>query len=174
MLKEKGVTTWLVAAVAAFVGIVIFLAAFRARSAVARTVTKPAADAAVRGETERATRLIEHVLASDGRNAEALFVRACIRLQAGDLKAVTEDTNRLESLRGKAPEVRILRELAAARGQTPPTGWLPAFLTALKKVGASGLDQSLLQYVPTSRRPLSSDVVGRLPGGDGFLLRAAD
>ncbi len=172
--EGESVTTWLVAAIAAFVGIVIFLAAFRARSAVAPTVTKPAADAAVRGETEQATRLIEQVLSSDERNAEALFVRACIRIQAGDLKAATEDTNQLESLRGKLPEVRILRELVVARGQTPPTGWMPAFVGALKKVGANGLDQHVLEYVPTSRRPLSSDVVGRLPGRDGFLLRAAE
>jgi len=132
MLGEKGVTTWLVAAVVALV--LIFFAASRARSAAAPLVTKPAADAAVRGETEQAARLIERVLASDGTNAEALFVRACIRLQAGDFKAATEDTNRLESLRGRLPEVRMMRELAVARGQTPVPGWMPAFLAALKKI----------------------------------------
>jgi tetratricopeptide (TPR) repeat protein len=137
-------------------------------------VTKPAADAAVRGETEQAARLIERVLASDGTNAEALFVRACIRLQAGDFKAAREDTDRLESLRGRLPEVRMMRELAVARGQTPAPGWLPAFLAALKKIGANGQEQNLLQYFPTSRRPLSAEAVGRLPGADGFLLRAAE
>ena len=83
MRRERGVTTWFVAAVAVLVGIAIILAASRARSA-APTATKPAADAAVRGDTEEARRLIESVLASDATNAEALFVRACIRLQAGD------------------------------------------------------------------------------------------
>lgn len=174
MPKEKGVTTRFVAAVAVLIGIVVFLAASRARSAAKPTVTKPAADAAVRGETEEAGRLIELVLASDATNAEALFVRACIRLQAGDLKGATEDSNRLESLRGQLPEVRVIRELAMARGQTPRLGWMPAFLAALKKTGANGQEQSLLQYVPTSRRPLSSEVVGRAPGGEGFLLRAAE
>jgi hypothetical protein len=67
-----------------------------------------------------------------------------------------------------------MRELAVARGQTPPLGWMPAFLAALKKIGANGQEQSLLQYLPTSRRPLSSEVVGRVPGGEGFLLRTAE
>jgi len=110
MLREKGVTTWLVAAVAALVGIVIFLAASRARSAAAPMVTKPAADAAVRGETEQAARLIERVLASDGTNAEALFVRACIRLQAGDFKAATEDRKEFQSLLRAADRLKFAAE----------------------------------------------------------------
>lgn len=166
--------SWLLAAVVALVGLVVSLAAFKARSAALRTVTRPAADAAVRGQTEEAARLIDRVLASDGRNVEALFVRACIRLQAGDFKAAREDIERLDSFRGGLPEVLILRELAAARDRAPQVGWTPAFVAALKKAGVNGSGQNLLQYMPTSRRSLSPEVVARLPGDDGFLVRAAE
>src|ERR1051325_73298 len=142
MLIPKGMTTWFVVAIAVL-GIVIVLVALRARAAGPQTVTEPAADAAMRGETENATRLIERVLASDGTNAEALFVRACIRLQAGNVEGVTKDTGRLESLRGPLPEVRILRELAIARGQMPSLGLVPAFFAALKKVGATDPHRNL-------------------------------
>jgi hypothetical protein len=173
-MRGKSVTTWLVSFVAVVVGIIIVLAASRARSAELPAVTKSAADAAIRGETEEAMGLIERALAADRINAEALFVRACIRLQSGDLSGAVEDSNRLESSRGPLQEIRIIRELAVARGQTPASEWMPAFLAALKKIGANGLEQSLLRFTPTSRRPLSPEMLARVAGGDGFLVRAAE
>jgi hypothetical protein len=68
----------------------------------------------------------------------------------------------------------MMREMAVARGQTPTPGWMSTFLGALRKIGANGPEQNLLRYFPTSRRPLSAEAVGRLPGADGFLLRAAE
>lgn len=165
--------TWLVAAIAAL-AIAILVLAFRARAATSRTATGAAADAAVRGEIEHAARLIAKVLASDGRNAEALFVRACIRLQVGNVQGAKEDVDRLQALRGNVLEVRILRELMATRTGAPAEKSAAVFLAALSKIGASGQIQNLLRYVPTTRRALRPESIARVPGDEGFLLRAAE
>ncbi len=106
--------------------------------------TRLAARAAAEGELVRAREDATVALAEVPGHAPALFVLACIALEAGDFREARDVIVRLRALAPEQPELLILERLLAHRQSESPAGWGQAFLEAWVERGRPELQESVL------------------------------
>lgn len=137
--------------------------------------TRLATRAAVEGELERAREEAAAALAEVPGHAPALFVLACIALEAGDLREAREAMDRLEAMAPGQPELRILEQLLVNQRRAAPVGWGQAFLEAWTELGRPDLQEGAL--LPESRlvaldEPGLESAWNRAPSSRARLLLA--
>jgi hypothetical protein len=107
-------------------------------------VVRRAAQAALMGQLERARAELSDLSPGAPGFPQALLVRACIALEAGNL---TEAAYELASLREALPTSsapRLLEHLLEVRRQQPALGWREAFLRAWNEAGRPDLQEDPL------------------------------
>lgn len=107
-------------------------------------VVRHAAQAAFMGQLERARAELSGFSPEAPGFPQALFVRACIALEAGDLAEAAREIASLREALPARPEPRLLERLLTARRQQPALGWREAFLRAWNEVGRPDLQEDPL------------------------------
>lgn len=137
--------------------------------------TRLATRAAFEGELERARGEATAALAEVPGHAPALFVLACIALEAGDLRETQEVMARLKTMAPGQPEPRILEQLLENRRRASPVGWGQAFLEAWTQLGRPDLQRSTLlpESIPVAfDEPVLESTWNRAPSSRARLFLA--
>lgn len=118
-------------------------------------VVRHAAQAAFVGQLERARAELSGFSPGAPGFPQALFVRACIALEAGNLTEAAREIASLREALPAHPEPRLLEHLLMARRQQPALGWREAFLRTWNEVGRPDLQEHPLLgalFVPGGER----------------------
>jgi hypothetical protein len=107
-------------------------------------VVRHAAQAAFVGQLERARAELSGFSPGAPGFPQALFVRACIALEAGNLTEAAREIASLREALPARPEPRLLEHLLVARRQQPALGWREAFLRAWNEAGRPNLREDPL------------------------------
>lgn len=117
-----------------------------------------ATDAAMVRDLDSARAGLSEELASKPTDAQALFVLACVELEAGHHDAAEQAIDRLEKAAPGREETAVLRGLLARRRQHPETGWREAFLQAWTERGQPDLSKTHLLPEYAAMGPASPDL----------------
>lgn len=137
--------------------------------------TRLATRAAFEGELERAHEEAAAALAEVPGHAPALFVLACISLEAGELREAQQVMDRLQSQAPGQPELRILEKLLANQRSASRVGWGQAFLEAWTDLGRPDLQRSALlpeSMLVVRDEPVLESAWSRAPSPRARLLLA--
>ncbi|MBZ4421313.1 tetratricopeptide repeat protein [Myxococcus sp. RHSTA-1-4] len=103
-----------------------------------------AASAAMERDLATARTELAFVLERLPEDPRALYVLACVELEAGRHDEASRALTRLERAAPGTPEVAILRDLATARGLHPELGWRQPFLQAWRRHGSPDFQEAHL------------------------------
>ncbi|MBZ4417007.1 hypothetical protein [Myxococcus sp. RHSTA-1-4] len=103
-----------------------------------------ATDAAVTGLLPLAHQEASATLAAVPENAPALFILACVALEAGAPREAEAAVARLETRVPERPEPRLLEQLLVRRRSIPDSGWCAAFREAWANLGRPDFERDHL------------------------------
>lgn len=136
-----------------------------------REAVRSAANAAMRGESSRAREFVIGALKAEPDDARAVFVLACVELEAGQLDQARHAAVRLRAMARGRREPDVLLALIERRATRPPEPWLDAYVAAWKSTGRPDLGEAPLLDSALEldwTRPLSPEEIQR--GHDDFAV----
>jgi hypothetical protein len=116
-------------------------------SALALKHSRRATRALLANDLPLARRELEVALKEGPAHAPALLLRACVALEAGDVREVEDALARLRTVSPERAEPKLLERLGAHR-QREGTGWRQAFLSAWMELGRPSFRDSPLLLEP--------------------------
>ncbi|MBS2031741.1 MAG: hypothetical protein JST54_27840 [Deltaproteobacteria bacterium] len=149
--------------------IVLVLVFALARSARADDKLKRAAAAAQLGDASTAQALIAESLARS--DPQALLIAACDALNRAKGAEARVFIQRLEAVRPGAPEVAVLKILAAQSDAGPEFHWLNRVVAALPEAKLAQLSPTIFTEPLSTSQPLTDAQLKAASGNGGFLVR---
>ncbi len=107
-----------------------------------------AANQASERELAEAHQILDSVLEREPRHAPALFLRACLFLEANDLTFADRAIASLEGVAPGHPQTKMLRSLLRLRENTPALRWSDAYFSAWREAGRPDLNAQ--HFIPAN------------------------
>ena len=117
-----------------------------------------AAEAAAAGRLPLARQKASAVLTSTSGKAQALFILACVALEAGDTREAETTLARLATTAPELAELRLLERLLARRRTAPSSDWCESFRETWTELGRPDFERThLLTRLEPPSLPTTGD-----------------